>query len=300
MKGTAGREIFDESQIILYYYIDYMTSVKYGVAMKIIKEKQDLTYLKWSHIRSSSGTAGNFLKASSNLGGVKRYYKLSNFDPDEGVIGHECVNEIIVDRLLTVLGVEHLSYELINADIEIDDKRYATYLCASEDFKQRGESKAALDDFYRINAASGESRYDFCVRQGWQEYIDRMIVLDYIILNRDRHGANIEVLRNARAHTLRIAPLFDHGLSLLFSCRTDKEALSFDIMEDKKCQNFIGGYSCYENLQLVKEKKDVFPHRLSAADKDMIMDGLTGIISDVFIEKIWSMIYERYRAYEDL
>ena len=87
---------------------------------------------------------------------------------------------------------------------------------------------------------------------------------------------------------------------LLFSCRTDKEALSFDIMEDKKCQNFIGGYSCYENLQLVKEKKDVFPNRLSAADKDMIMDGLTGIISDVFIEKIWSMIYERYRAYEDL
>ena len=74
MKGTAGRELFDEGQIILYYFVNYMTRVKYGVVMKIIREKQDLTYLKWSHIRSSSGTAGNFLKASSNLGGIKRYH----------------------------------------------------------------------------------------------------------------------------------------------------------------------------------------------------------------------------------
>ena len=31
--------------------------------MDIIKQTQDLTYLKWSHIRSSSGTAGTFLKS---------------------------------------------------------------------------------------------------------------------------------------------------------------------------------------------------------------------------------------------
>lgn len=45
-----------------------------------------------------------------------------NFDSIKGVIGHECINEIIVDRLLTILGVEQLSYELINADIEIEDQ----------------------------------------------------------------------------------------------------------------------------------------------------------------------------------
>ena len=66
---------------------------------KIILEKQNLTYLKWSHIRSSSGTAGTFLKSESVLNGVKKYYKLSNFDTVRGVVGHECVNEIIVDRL---------------------------------------------------------------------------------------------------------------------------------------------------------------------------------------------------------
>ena len=102
----------------------------------IIHDLQDLTYLKWSHIRNSSGTAGTFLESESTLNSVKRYYKLSNFEPVEGVIGHECVNEIIVDRLLTLLGIPHLHYELINAKIEVEGRTYTTYLCASEDFKE--------------------------------------------------------------------------------------------------------------------------------------------------------------------
>lgn len=267
---------------------------------KIIKETQDLTYLQWSHIRSSSGTAGTFLKSESTLGGVKKYYKLSNFDPVNGVIGHECINEIIVDRLLTILGVEHLSYELIHADIEIEGKVFNTYLCASEDFKQRGESKVPLDDYYKTNAKKGESRYEFCVRSGWKKYIDTMIAVDFLILNRDRHGANIEVLRNARAQTIRIAPLFDHGLSLLYSCITDEEATKFDILEDKRCQNFIGGYSCYDNLELIKNSGDVFKNKLNVTDKEIIFEGLEHILSDIFLDKIWNMIYERYRIYENL
>lgn len=266
----------------------------------IIKEKQDLTYLKWSHIRSSSGTAGTFLKSESPLNGVKKYYKLSNFDMVKGVVGHECVNEIIVDRLLTLLGVEHLGYELINADIELEGRIYSTYLCASDDFKKRGESKIALDDYYRTNAQKGETHYDFCVRCGWKEYIDRMIAVDYIILNRDRHGANIEVLRNARAHTLRIAPLFDHGLSLLYSCMSEAEAEKLDIMEDKRCQNFIGGYSCYENLDLIRGSGELFANKLKESDGRIIFAGLENILPDIFIDKIWNMIFERYKIYENL
>ncbi|MDY2590275.1 MAG: hypothetical protein SOW32_08835 [Agathobacter sp.] len=202
--------------------------------------------------------------------------------------------------MLTILGVEHLRYELINADIEIEGNIYNTYLCASEDFKKRGESKIALDDYYRTNAKKGESHYDFCVREGWKEYIDRMIAVDYLILNRDRHGANIEVLRNSRAHTLRIAPLFDHGLSLLYSCMSDNDAEQFDIMQDKRCQNFIGGYSCYENLQLIKDKTKIFENKLQESDRDIIFEGMDNILSDIFINKIWNMIYERYKIYENL
>ena len=32
-------------------------------------------------------------------------------------MGHECVNEIIVDRLLTLLEIPHLDYELIKGNL---------------------------------------------------------------------------------------------------------------------------------------------------------------------------------------
>ena len=266
---------------------------------KVIQNIQDLTYLKWSLARSSSGTAGTFLKSQSVLDNKKTYYKLSNFDYQQGIIGHECVNEIIVDRLLNILGVEHLSYNLIHADIEIAGKKYRTWLCSSEDFKERGESKIALDDYYTANAIPGESHYDFCRRNGWETYIDKMLAVDYIILNRDRHGANIEVLRNARARSLRIAPLFDHGCSLLCSCSTEEEIKSFDVTKDRKCNNFIGGFSCFENLKLINSRKNLLAP-LHNGDRKILFDGLSEVVSKEHEKKIWEMISQRYDVYENL
>lgn len=267
---------------------------------KVIVEKQDLTYLKWAHARNSSGTAGTFLKSQSIISGEKIYYKLSNFDSEKGIIGHECVNEIIVDRLLTILGVEHVEYQLIHADIEIDGKVYETWLCASKDFKQKGETKSALDNYYQINRQTDESRYDFCANQGWTGYIDIMLVVDYLILNRDRHGANIEVLRNGRKRTIRIAPLFDHGLSFLFSCRSDEEIEKFDVLEDRPCQNFIGSRSTFENLNLVQDKGAVFQAKLKPEDKDFLLEDLSYVLSASHLNKIWEMLWARWCEYEKL
>ena len=86
---------------------------------QIIHEKQSMEYLQWSQIRSSSGTAGSFLKATDDLQKPKKYYKLSQYDTVNGIIGHECVNELIADRLLNILGVEHLHYDLIHAEITV-------------------------------------------------------------------------------------------------------------------------------------------------------------------------------------
>lgn len=267
---------------------------------KVIREKQDLTYLNWSHARNSSGTAGTYLKSSSVVGGYKKYYKLSNFDIKKGIVGHECVNEIIVDRLLDILHIDHLEYELINADIEVEGKIFNTYLCASYDFKKRGESKASLDDYYRLNALPGESHYDFCIRMGWKDYVEQMLVVDYLILNRDRHGANVEVLRNSRAHSIRLAPLFDHGLSLLCSCSSDEAAKAFDIMGDKQCNNFLGSRSTYENLSLLTKDSVNFSGILTKKHKEVIFKDLDSVISDVFIDRIWDMIYGRYKVYESI
>ena len=81
---------------------------------------------------------------------------------------------------------------------------------------------------------------DFCLRMGWGAYLWQMLVVDYLLLNRDRHGANMEVLRNKKKKTLRLAPLFDHGISLLCSCQSEEAVLRFDVMEDRLIQSFIG------------------------------------------------------------
>lgn len=266
---------------------------------RIVRDKQDMTYLSWSKIRNSSGTAGSFLKAYSILGGKKTYYKLSNFDKANGIVGHECVNEIIVDRLLDILGISHLHYELIHADVMIDGKIHEVYLCASEDFKQRGDSKLALDTYWEAEHAENESALDFCTRNGWEEYIYQMLVVDFLILNRDRHGANIEVLRNSRKKTLHLAPLFDHGLSLLFNCRDDAAVVKYDVMDDKRVNNYIGSGSTWENLKLIPKDKLPKLNALKETDKMVLMRGLDGIISRSLQDKIWEMIWTRWCAYED-
>lgn len=270
------------------------------VDQKVIVEKQDLTYLKWSHVRNSSGTAGTFLKSQSVVSGEKIYYKLSNYDSEKGIVGHECVNEIIVDRLLTILGIEHLEYQLIHADIEIDGKIHETWICASRDFKRRGETKAALDNYFQTNRIGNESHYEFCVNYGWQKYIDTMLAVDYLILNRDRHGANIEVLRNARQHSLRIAPLFDHGLSFLCSCFSEEEIEKFDISADKPCQNYIGSRSTFDNLNLIADKNAVFQAKLTIQDKEILFEDLSSVLSETHLNKIWDMLLLRWCEYEKL
>jgi hypothetical protein len=258
-----------------------------------------MTYLSWSKIRHSSGTAGSFLKSYSELGGRKTYYKLSNFDSMRGVIGHECVNEIIADRLLDILGIEHLSYRLIHADILINGKPYDVYLSASDDFKKNGESKIALDTYYELEKIDDETPLQFCIRNGWEEYIYQMLVVDFLILNRDRHGANIEVLRNSRKKTIRLAPLFDHGLSLLFNCTNDDSIQKFDVLEDKLTNSYIGSRSVWDNLKLIRADRMPKLNQLRINDRDILLRDLDGVISQNLQDKIWEMIWKRWCAYED-
>ncbi len=266
---------------------------------KVIREKQDLTYLSWSRMRHSSGTAGSFLKAESEVSGRKVYYKLSKYDNVHGVVGHECVNELIADRLLTILGVEHLHYRLIHADIVVRETPQEVWLCASEDFKERGEDKVALDMYYEAEHLPGETAMDFCLRMGWRDYIWQMFVVDYLILNRDRHGANIEVLRNKRKRTVRLAPLFDHGVSLLFSCHGDESVGQFGVMKDLPVQSYLGSRSAWENLSLIPKAELPKLHPLQEEDRAVLFADLDGVISDRLQNAIWNMLWKRWSAYED-
>lgn len=173
------------------------------------------------------------MKAVDGVKGHEIYYKLSDFDPVDRMVGFECLNELVADRLMTILGIEHLSYQLVHADIVIDGVPYNTYICKSKNFRKKSEQKVTLEDYFAMYRQPNETPFLFCQRMGWGEYIGKMLLVDFLILNRDRHGANIEVLRDSTG-AVHPAPLFDHGLSLLCRSKTPEEIRSFDVMEDRK------------------------------------------------------------------
>lgn len=267
---------------------------------RVITDLQDLRYLKWSKIRQSSGTAGSFLKAYDIVGGQKKYYKLSSYNPVDGINGHECINELIVDRLLTILAVDHLHYDLVHALIEVEGKEYTTWLCASMDFKQPGESKIPFDDFYDLNRKENESKLDFIARYGWNDYFYTMLVVDYLIINRDRHGANVEILKDAKNGTIRPAPLFDHGLSFVCRCETEQQLERFSPMQDVRVQSFIGSSSALKNLEIIPKDERPRLRPVEKRDRSLLFEGLHEALPKAYLEKIWDIIQERWCFYEDM
>ena len=267
--------------------------------MQIINKLTDLRYLEWTRIRHSSGTGGSFLKSMEKSRGHKYYYKLSNFDPASGITGHESFNEIIADRLLAAMGIEHLDYTLIHGLVRIKGRDFETHILKSEDFKKKGESKIALDAFYDAEGLEGESPMDFCIRYGFADYIYNMLIVDFLILNRDRHGANIEILKNTGNRSLRPAPLFDHGLSMLFNCHSVEEFKAFNPNEEKKVQCFVGGSNTYDNLKLIPADRLIKLPEFNEELKGMLLEGIAEIMGETFTESVWKFLKIRAEKYED-
>lgn len=71
-------------------------------------------------------------------------------------------------------------------------------------------------------------------------------------------------------------------------------------MADKRVNNFIGSSSTWENLHMIPKEKLPQLHALKETDRNFLMNGLDGIISQTLQDKIWEMIWKRWCAYEDL
>lgn len=267
-------------------------------ANDLIRKIQDLRHLDWNDISRSSATPGCFLKTYSGDGQRRIYYKLSNYDSYRGIFGHESINELIVSRLLDVLGVDHLSYRLLHALVRIDGVEHTTWLCTSKNFRKTNESKMALDFYYDLMSEPGESPLDFCVRMGWADIIYPMMLVDFLVANRDRHGANMEVLRSTDG-SIRLSPLFDHGISLIFSCYDDVSAVeNFDVLRDMPVNNWLGSRSLVYNLNLLAQ--DLKIDLLHESDFDYILGGLEDALPAAHLAKIREMIWKRWNYFEEV
>ena len=255
----------------------------------------DLRYLSWTKTRQSSGTAGSYLKSYSYSNGKKIYYKLSYYDDIKGIFGYESINEIITCRLLELLNYDHLHYDLVYGLIKIKNKEFKTCLTYSLDFKEENESKITLENFYEYYKKENESVFDFCLRFGFKKEIYQMIIIDYLIMNRDRHGANIEVLNNSKTKKYRLAPLFDHGLSLISPNYLNEDILNFNIEEEKRVNSFIASSDLNSNIGLVPA--EVIPN--IKLDYDYIFNDLYDI-NPIYIDKCKKMIELRWNKLENI
>ena len=248
---------------------------------------------------------GSYLKARFGEGATATYYKLSCYDEINGVYGHECVNELIASRLMDALCIEHVPYKLIHAQVLVDGKVFKTWLCESTSFRKPGQSKMSLARFYSLNRLPEEGHLEFCERFGWGPSIHKTMLVDYLIANRDRHGGNLEVLKDRNGH-VRLAPLFDNGLSLCFSTFQAPQLANINPTSDIVSNNYLGTRSLEQNLlRFVPSNLGI--GRLTESHEQVLFDGLAPALNDAvqgisgreFAQFLWHMIWERWRQYED-
>jgi hypothetical protein len=137
-----------------------------------------------------------------------------------GVYGQEPFNEVIASNLMSRLGISHVDYTLTWSD----GKPYS--LC--QNFVT---SDTELIPAWHIKELfkkdNRDSEYSHLLRctdglgiSGVKEAIDRMLTLDFIIANEDRHYNNFGFIRDALTlNWIGFAPIYDSGTSLWYNTR---------------------------------------------------------------------------------
>lgn len=130
-------------------------------------------------------------------------------------------------------------------------------------------------------------------------FLNRMIVLDYIIANEDRHLNNFGALRNAETlEWIGMAPIYDSGSSLGY----DKTAAQIRSGRDVTCKPFKKHHE--EQLKLVSSFEWIDFERLSDVRKliteSLAVDGAVDYIDDARIKAIADTVEKRIQHLEQL
>ena len=131
-----------------------------------------------------------------------------------GTTRQEPFNEVIASKLMDVLDIPHVGYDVI----WMDGRPYS--VCG--DFIDRDTELVSafrvMASQKKMNDRSYYQHYvECCSNLGIDivPFLDRMLVLDYIIGNTDRHTNNFGLIRNVDTlEWMGPAPIFDSGTSL--------------------------------------------------------------------------------------
>ena len=96
---------------------------------------------------------------------------------------------------------------------------------------------------------------------------------------------------------MKLAPLFDHGLSLVFSCYDNEDAVrDFDVMKDYPVNNYFFTRSLEYNLRYVPKSLKI--NQLHDDDYDYIMHGIDMVLPKVYVDKMWGLSNDTWGAEE--
>ena len=193
---------------------------------------------------SPDNTSDGFLKKRWKIIHGKRCLIKGGSNPFQ----QQPFNEVIASDIMQSLGIPHVPYSVIWSE----GRPYS--VC--EDFVA-GDTE--LVPAWRIiqtqkkdNSTSVYQHFVNCCEalsiKNVVPYLDRMITLDYIIANEDRHLNNFGVLRNAETlEWCGFAPIYDSGSSLGY----DKVAGQIRMERDVECKPFKKHHA--EQLKLVSD-----------------------------------------------
>lgn len=199
----------------------------------------DLRCLDFSLSTAGFGSAGTLYKACT----PNWYFKLSSFSeysPD--VYGYESVCEVIGSRVANCLGYRNANYVMLHCLISIAGYEYTVWLCVSRNYKESHERRTTLENYLRFRGVRGNDLIDNfiqCQSEPFYQDILKLLLFDYIVDNRDRHGANIELLIS-NSGSIRLAPIYDTVYSLLSPMSYDLERMkAFSPLHNGPVNNFL-------------------------------------------------------------
>jgi hypothetical protein len=194
------------------------------------------------NLMSPDNTSDGWLKKKWVIRDGKRYLLKGG----SGTSWQEPYNEVLASKIMERLNIPHVSYTLVMQD--------GYPYCMCEDFITTDtELVTAWYIMRTIPKENHISRYrhylECCDRLGIpniQVSLDQMIVLDYLLVNEDRHQNNFGAIRNTDTlKWLRAAPIYDSGSSLWF----DKPTQMIGTMEGIICKPFKSSHE--EQIKLV-------------------------------------------------
>ena len=235
----------------------------------------------------TSTSKGMLYKCIGDIEGKRVYIKTGGKLKNKFSI-LEPVSEVIASEIIKAFNIPCASNTLKMMELPNFDKEVLVNV--AEDFLEIEETLISIRNV--LGDVSRENLYEtvISILPQFKVDIDRMIVIDFLINNIDRHLRNFSVVvKNEK--TLKFAPLYDHGLSLYADIQ------DFELEQDDKetwemideCKPF--SHSHYKQLELIGEVK---LNRVPLEELFIIIDKHSEYLSDYRIECIKYLLKSRY------